>query len=90
MPDEARDRRNVALKFLSDCWPAQLSKTEFLHQNFSMTNIFHDKFGTGFSANTPIKFLVAFSFSAEKVNKVGLVELPWNVEANHRESAIMS
>ena len=23
MPDEARDRRNVALKFLSDCWRAQ-------------------------------------------------------------------
>ena len=65
MPDEARDRRNVALKFLSDCWPAQLSKTEFLHQNFGMPNIFHD-------------------------SKVGLVELPWNVEANHRESVIMS
>ena len=42
MPDEARDGRNVALKFLSDCWPARLSKAEFLHQNFSMPNIFHD------------------------------------------------
>ena len=41
-PDEARDRRNVALKFLSDCWRAQSSKAEFLHQNFSMPNIFHD------------------------------------------------
>ena len=65
MPDEARDGRNVALKFSSDCWPDQLSKTEFLHQNFSMPNIFHD-------------------------SKVGLVERPWNVEANHRESVIMS
>ena len=41
MPDEARDGRNVALKFSSDC--ARLSKAEFLHQNFSMPNIFHDK-----------------------------------------------
>ena len=41
--DEAPDGRNVALKFLSDCWRAQLSKEEFLHQNFSMPNIFHDK-----------------------------------------------
>ena len=32
MPDEARDGRNVALKFLSDCWHARLSKAEFLHQ----------------------------------------------------------
>ena len=31
MPDEVRDGRNVALKFLSDCWHAQLSKTEFLY-----------------------------------------------------------
>ena len=42
MPDEARDRQNVALKFLSDCWRARLSKAELLHQNFSMPNIFHD------------------------------------------------
>ena len=42
MPDEARDGRNVALKFLSDCWHAWSSKEEFLHQNFSMPNIFHD------------------------------------------------
>ena len=39
MPDEARDGRNVALKFLSDCWRARSSKEEFLHQNFSMPNI---------------------------------------------------
>ena len=31
MPDEARDRQNVALKFSSDCWRARLSKAEFLH-----------------------------------------------------------
>ena len=31
MPDEARDGRNVALKFLSDYWRAWLSKEEFLH-----------------------------------------------------------
>ena len=42
MPDKARDERNVALKFLSDCWRAQSSKEEILHQNFSMPNIFND------------------------------------------------
>ena len=42
MPDEARDGQNVALKFLSDYWRARSSKEEFLHQNFSMPNIFHD------------------------------------------------
>ena len=31
MPDEARDGRNVALKFLTDCWRARSSKAEFLH-----------------------------------------------------------
>ena len=29
MPDEARDGRNVALQFLSDCWRARSSKEEF-------------------------------------------------------------
>ena len=29
LPDEARDGRNVALKFLSDCWCARLSKADF-------------------------------------------------------------
>ena len=43
MPDEARDGQNIALKFSSDCWRARSSKEEFLHQNFSMPNIFHDK-----------------------------------------------
>ena len=37
-----KDGRNGALKFLSDCWRARSSKAEFLHQNFSMANIFHD------------------------------------------------
>ena len=30
MPDKAHDGRNVALKFLSDCWHARSSKEEFL------------------------------------------------------------
>ena len=30
MPEEAHDRRNVALKFLSDCWHARSSKEEFI------------------------------------------------------------
>ena len=42
MPDVARDGRNIALKFLSECWRAQSSKKEVLHPNFSMPNIFHD------------------------------------------------
>ena len=32
MPDEAHDGRNVALKFLSDCWRGRSSKEEFLHR----------------------------------------------------------
>ena len=39
MPDEARDRRNVALKFLNDCWRARSSKAEFLHV-YTMSYIF--------------------------------------------------
>ena len=35
MPDEARDGRNVAFKFSSDCWHARLSKAEFLHTVYS-------------------------------------------------------
>ena len=31
MPDEARDGRNIALKFSSDCWRAWLSKPQFLY-----------------------------------------------------------
>ena len=36
--DEALDGLNVALKSLSDCWHAQLSKAKFLHK--STTNFY--------------------------------------------------
>ena len=43
MPDKARDGRNVALKFLSDCWRARSSKKEFLQLQyiFEETSVFY-------------------------------------------------
>ncbi len=52
MAKEARDGQNVALKFLSDCWRARLSKAEFLYSDCYWNN--------NFACQWPFKVIIEY------------------------------